>query len=144
MWVLTCEHAVRNWLLFRIGRCLLFWSSCSGWPGYKVECKGDFGAQVVHWWCHNYALQVDWRPGKNTSELLQSNLLQVMGVIELKPTLLEGTGDQNREDSGENLNIALMNSRCNYYSCALLFKSHFWHQGWGEVVTVQGWMWRSG
>ena len=52
-----------------------------------------------------------------------------MGVIELKPTLLEGTGDQNREDSGENLNIALMNSRCNYYSCALLFKSHFWHQG---------------
>ena len=66
---------------------------------------------------------------KNTSELLQSNLLQVMGVIELKPTLLEGTGDQNREDSGENLNIALMNSRCNYYSCALLFESHFWHQG---------------
>ena len=60
----------------------------------------------------NYALQVDRRPGKNTSELLQSYLLQVMGVIELKPTLLEGTGDQNREDSGENLNIALTNSRC--------------------------------
>ena len=57
---------------------------------------------------------------KNTSELLQSNLLQVMGVIELKPTLLEGTGDQNREDSGENLNIALTNSRCNYYSCCPL------------------------
>ena len=56
MWVLTCEHAVRNWLLFRIERCLLFWSSCSGWPGHKVECKGDLGGQVVHWRCQHCQL----------------------------------------------------------------------------------------
>ena len=77
----------------------------------------------------NYALEVGRRHGNPSSELLQSFLLQVMGLRELDTTSLEGTLDQDREDSGENLNIALMNSRCNYYSCALLFKSHFWHQG---------------
>ena len=43
---------------------------------------------------------------KPSSELLQSFLLQVMGLRELDTTSLEGTLDQDREDSGENLNIA--------------------------------------
>ena len=62
---------------------------------------------------------------KPTSELLHSYLLQVMGLPELNTTLSEGTGDQNREDSGENLNIALTNSRCDYCSC---LNHIFWHQ----------------
>ena len=50
-----------------------------------------------------------------------------MGVIELKPTLLEGTGDQNREDSGENLNILPSRTQgVTTIAVALLFKSHFW------------------
>ena len=54
----------------------------------------------------NYALEVGRRHGNPSSELLQSFLLQVMGLRELDTTSLEGTLDQDREDSGENLNIA--------------------------------------
>ena len=53
----------------------------------------------------NYALEVGRRHGNPSSELLQSFLLQVMGLRELDTTS-EGTLDQDREDSGENLNIA--------------------------------------
>ena len=53
----------------------------------------------------NYALEVG-RHGNPSSELMQSSLLQVMGPRELDTTSLEGTLDQDREDSGENLNIA--------------------------------------
>ena len=75
MWVLTCEHAVCNWLLFRIGRCLLFWSSCSGWPGYKVECKGDFGGQVVHWRCQHCQLCLAGGPTSWKNPLLNYCIL---------------------------------------------------------------------
>ena len=54
----------------------------------------------------NYALEVGRRHGNPSSELMQSFLLQVMGLRELDTTSLEGTMDQDREDSGENLNIA--------------------------------------
>ena len=53
----------------------------------------------------NYTLEVG-RQGNPSSELMQSFLLQVMGVRELDTTSLEGTMDQDRDDSGENLNIA--------------------------------------
>ena len=40
-----------TWLLpkFRKGSCLLFWSSCSGWPRHKVEREGDLGGATSSW-----------------------------------------------------------------------------------------------
>ena len=47
-----------TWLLpkFRKGSCLLFWSSCSGWPRHKVEREGDLRGQVVHRRCQHCQL----------------------------------------------------------------------------------------
>ena len=58
-----------TWLLpkFRKGSCLLFWSSCSGWPRHKVEREGDLRGQMVHWRCQHCQLCLgggpsSWKP----------------------------------------------------------------------------------
>ena len=129
MWVLSCEHAVRNWPIFRIGRCLLFWSSCSGWPGHKVECKGDFGGQVVHWRCQHCQLCLAGGSTSWKTPLLNYCILTFCRWWVCLSWTPPCQKEQETKTGKTVVRIWILPSRTQgvtTVAVALLFKSHFW------------------
>ena len=147
MWVLTCEHAVHNWLLFRIGRCLLFWSSCSGWPGHKVECKGDLGGQVVHWRCQHCQLCLAGGPTSWKNPLLNYCILTFCRWWVCLSWTPPCQKEQETKTGKTVVRIWILPSRTQgvtTIAVALLFKSHFWASTKKPYTKLKSYTWITG